>query len=87
MSSVGLYSTDGIEPSRRMAYWNDRASECIVPLVSDATDVDSFRGSIRQGVIGDLTLAEVYSEAQIVRHTGAHVARTRVPLFFRAVAG
>ena len=82
MSSVGLYSTDGIEPSRRMAYWNDRASECIVPLVSDATDVDSFRGSIRQGVIGDLTLAEVYSEAQIVRHTGAHVARTKVPLFF-----
>jgi AraC-like DNA-binding protein len=82
MSRVGLYSTDDIERSRRMAYWNDRASECIVPLVSDATDVDSFRGSIRQGVIGDMTLAEVYSEAQIVRHTGAHVARTRVPLFF-----
>jgi AraC-like DNA-binding protein len=82
MSRVGVYSTDGIEPSRRMAYWNDRASECIVPLVSDVNDVDSFRGSIRQGAVGDVMLAEVYSEAQIVRHTGAHVARTRVPLFF-----
>jgi AraC-like DNA-binding protein len=82
MARVESYSTDGIETSRRTTYWNDRASECIVPLVSDPTDLDRFSGTIRRSTIGELLFIDVSSEAQVVRHTREHAARTRTPLFF-----
>ncbi len=82
MVRVESYSTDGIESSRRTTYWNDRASECIVPLVSDPTDLDRFRGSIRRSTVGESMFIDVSSEAQVVRHTREHAARTRTPLFF-----
>jgi AraC-like DNA-binding protein len=44
--------------------------------------VRSFAGSLTRGRIGELTVAEVYSEAQWVRHSRLHVARTRAPMFF-----
>jgi AraC-like DNA-binding protein len=82
MGRVDSYSTDGIEASRRANYWNDRASECIVPLVSEPNDVDRFHGSIRRSAVGGLTFIDVWSEAQVVHHTREHAARTRTPLFF-----
>ncbi len=81
MTKVESYSTDGIESSRRATYWNDRASECIVPLVSEPADRDRFRGSIRRSEVGDLAFIDASSEAQVVRHTREHAARTRTPLF------
>jgi len=82
MGRVESYSTDGIESSRRAAFWNDRASECIVPLVSEPEDLDRFYGSLRRGTVGELTFIDAWSEAQVVRHTREHAARTRSPLFF-----
>jgi len=82
MGRVESYSTDGIEPSRRASYWNDRASECIVPLVSEPDDLDRFHGSIRRSAVGGLTFIDVWSEAQVVHHTRDHAARMRTPLFF-----
>jgi AraC-like DNA-binding protein len=82
MGTVESYSTDGVESSRRAAYWNDRASECIVPLVSQPDDPDRFHGSIRRSTVGELTFIDVWSEAQVVRHTREHAARTRSPVFF-----
>ena len=72
----------GLDPRRKLSYWNERATESFSPLVSDPADIRSFNGSISRTRIGDMTIAEVYSDAQIVRHSRAHVARTRSSVFF-----
>ena len=82
MAPIVSFSTAGLDPRRKLAFWNEHACESFSPLVSDPVDIRSFHGSIARTTIGDLTLAEVYSEAQLVRHSRAHVARTRSPLFF-----
>src|ERR1700691_1985901 len=82
MAPIVSFSTAGLDPRRKLAFWNDHACESFSPLVSDPVDIRSFNGSIARTTIGDMTLAEVYSEAQVVRHSRAHVARTRDALFF-----
>jgi len=82
MVPMQSFTTSGLEPHRRLAYWNARAGESFSPLVSDPADLRSFHGSIERTAIGDLSLAEACSEAQTVRHSRAHVARTRGSLFF-----
>jgi AraC-like DNA-binding protein len=82
MVPMQSFSTAGLDPRRRLAYWNERAGESFSPLVSDPADIGSFHGSIERTAIGDLSLAEAYSEAQTVHHSRAHVARTRGSLFF-----
>ena len=82
MAHIESFTTAGLDPRRKLAFWNDRACESFSPLVSDPVDIRTFNGSIARTAIGDMTLAEVYSEAQTVRHSRAHVARTRNSLFF-----
>ncbi|HEY6452277.1 MAG TPA: helix-turn-helix domain-containing protein [Steroidobacteraceae bacterium] len=82
MTQIVSFSTAGIEPRRKLACWNECASESFSPLVSDPADIHTFNGSIARTAIGGLTLADVYSDAQIVRHSRVHVTRTRSPLFF-----
>jgi AraC-like DNA-binding protein len=82
MAYIESFSTVGLDPRRKLAFWNDRASESFSPLVSEPKDIQVFHGSIVRGSVGDMSLAEVYSEAQIVRHSRSHVARTRNAMFF-----
>jgi AraC-like DNA-binding protein len=83
MAQLESFSTVGMEdPRRRLTFWNDIACDSFTPIVSDPVDISSFAGSIVRGRIGDLTVAEAYSEAQLVRHSRLHVARTRAPMFF-----
>jgi AraC-like DNA-binding protein len=82
MTQIVSFSTAGLDPRRKLACWNEHACESFSPLVSDPADLRTFNGSIARTAIGDLTLADVYSEAQIVRHSRVHVVRTRSPLFF-----
>src|SRR5260221_12735881 len=82
MAHIESFSTAGLDPRRKLAFWNDRASESFSPLVSEPEDIRAFNGSIVRGSIGDMTLAEVYSDAQIVRHSRSHVARTKDSMFF-----
>src|SRR5258708_21929785 len=82
MSHIESFSTIGLEPRRKLAFWNDRASESFSPLMSEPEDIRVFNGSTALGSIGDMTLAEVYSDAQIVRHSRSHVARTKDSMFF-----
>src|SRR5258706_10528256 len=82
MAQIESFSTVGLDPGRKLAFWNDGARESFSPLVSEPEDIRVFRGSIVRGSIGDMTLAEVYSDAQIVRHSRSHVARTRDWMFF-----
>ena len=82
MAHIESFSTAGLDPRRKLAFWNDRASESFSPLVSEPKDIRVFNGSIVRGSVGDMSLAEVYSEAQIVRHSRSHVARTKDAMFF-----
>lgn len=71
-----------MDPRRKLALWNDRLSESLTPLVSDPVDVREFNGSISQVLIDGMSLADVYSDAQIVRHSRYHVSRTKQPTIF-----
>jgi hypothetical protein len=82
VAAIVSFSTAGLDLRRKLASWNDQASESFAPLVSDPADLRTFNGSIARTTIGELTMTEIYSEAQLVRHSRAHVARTRSPLFF-----
>jgi hypothetical protein len=82
MASIESFSTIGMDPLRKLAFWNDRACESFSPLVSDPADIRTFNGSISRTTLGDISLAEVYSEPQTVRHSRSHVARTRSSMFY-----
>src|SRR6266702_1665162 len=82
MAHIESFSTAGLDPRRKLAFWNDRASESFSPLVCEPKDIRVFNGSIVRGTVGDMTLSEVYSDAQIVRHSRSHVARTKDSMFF-----
>ena len=82
MAHIESFSTIGLDPRRKLAFWNDCASESFSPLVSEPEDIRVFNGAITRGSIGNMTLAEVYSDAQIVRHSRSHVARTKDSMFF-----
>jgi AraC-like DNA-binding protein len=82
MGQLESFSTAGMDPRRKLTFWNDLACNSFTPIVSDPVDVRSFTGWLKRGKIGELTVAEVFSEAQLVRHSRLHVARTRAPMFF-----
>jgi len=55
MAQLESFSTIGLDPRRKLAFWNDRASESFSPLVSEPEDIRVFNGSIVRGSIGDMT--------------------------------
>ena len=82
MAHLETFSTIGLHPRRKLEYWNDTASASFTPMVTDPVDPRAFTGLLTRSRVGDLTVAEVYSDAQIVRHAHTHVARSRLPVFF-----
>jgi len=82
MTQLETFSTAGLEPRRKIEFWNDTACASFTPIVSDPVDPRNFTGKLTRTTLGDMRLGEVYSDAQLVRHLSAHVARTRAPMFF-----
>lgn len=82
MGQLESFTTAGMDPRRKLSFWNDIACDSFTPIVSDPVDVRTFTGSLTRGRIGELTVAEAFSEAQLVRHSRIHVARTRAAMFF-----
>lgn len=82
MTQLETFSTAGLEPRRKIEFWNDTACASFTPIVSDPVDLRNFNGRLTRTLLGDMRLGEVYSDAQTVRHLRAHVARTRAPMFF-----
>jgi AraC-like DNA-binding protein len=82
MSRVECFSTEGLDPQRKMERWNHYATDCFNPLVSVPADAGAFSGSIARTSLSDITVAHVSSGAQVVHHSKAHVARTRRSMFF-----
>ena len=82
MTQLETFSTAGLEPRRKIEFWNDAACDSFTPIVSDPVDLRSFLGCLTRTKVGELRVAEVYSDPQLVRHLRSHVARTRLPYFF-----
>jgi len=82
MIQLESFTTAGLDPRRKMELWNDAACASFTPLVSDPADPRSFSGQLSRTRLGDVSLAEVYSDAQTVRHTRFHVAHSRAAMFF-----
>ena len=82
MTQLETFSTAGLEPRRKIEFWNDAACASFTPIVSDPLDLRNFNGRLTRTKLGDIRLGEVYSDAQTVRHLRAHVARTRAAMFF-----
>ena len=82
MTQLETFSTAGLEPRRKIEFWNDAACASFTPIVSEPVDLRNFNGRLTRTQLGDMRLGEVYSEAQTVRHLRSHVARTRAAMFF-----
>jgi AraC-like DNA-binding protein len=82
VSHLETFSTAGLDPRRKIELWNDAASASFTPLVSDPVDPRTFQGRLARTHVGDLSTTEVYSDAQRVRHSHSHVARSRLSMFF-----
>ena len=82
MAHIESFTTAGLDPRRKVAFWNDHISESLTPMVSDPTDARVFEGSISRVAIGDMSLSEVCSGAQRVYHSKYHASRAKQPTIF-----
>ncbi|MEJ1966965.1 MAG: helix-turn-helix domain-containing protein [Gammaproteobacteria bacterium] len=82
MAHLETFSTAGMDPRRKVEYWNDTACASFTPISSDPLDPRTFTGHLSRTRVGELSAAEVFSEAQKVRHSHSHVARSQLSLFF-----
>ena len=73
MTQLETFSTAGLEPRRKLEFWNDAACASFTPIVSDPVDPRSFTGRLTRTKLGDMRLGEVYSDAQMVRHLQEHM--------------
>lgn len=80
--TLETFSTLGLPPRRKLEFWNETACASFTPIISDPADIRTFDGSLARMKLGELSLAEVASDPQVVRHLQAHVACTRTPMFF-----
>ncbi len=82
MSQVESFSTAGLDLRRKLEYWNDAVCATFANNLSDPLDLRSFCGKLSRTDLGEIRLAEVYSDAQTVRHSRTHAARSRGATFF-----
>jgi AraC-like DNA-binding protein len=81
-SRFETFATDGLEPGRRLEFWNEIACNTFTPVVSDPLDLTTFAASLTRTQIGALRVAEVRSEPNLIRHTLSQVARSQEAVFF-----
>ena len=74
MATVESFSTAAPDPRRKFTCPDDRGS--------GSFSAWAFEAGIVRAAFGELSFAEVRSQAQTVRHPGPHVARSRSSLFF-----
>src|SRR5262245_45599381 len=80
--ALETFSTFGLDARRKIEYWNDSVCASFTPNSSAPADLRAFNGHIARTAVGDLTAAEVYSDAQAVQHTRSHVMRSKRAMFF-----
>jgi AraC-like DNA-binding protein len=82
MGIFETFATDGVEPGRRLEFWNEIACNTFTPVVSDPVDLPTFSASLTRTQIGALRISEVRSEPATIRHTLSQVARSQASSYF-----
>jgi AraC-like DNA-binding protein len=82
MSVFETFATDGVEPPRRLEFWNEIACNTFTPVVADPVDVSTFSACLTRTQIGGLRISEVRSAPATIRHTLSEVARSQQSCFF-----
>jgi AraC-like DNA-binding protein len=77
MSHTETLSTDGVQPRKRVEFWNDVACDALTAQCAQPTSPLTFCGRMTRGDIGDLRFVEFNSDAAVVRRSRAHIARSR----------
>ncbi len=75
------WSTRGLSPSRKLAYWNALSSESIAAMEVVPRDARAFEGEMLREAVGPLTVIDVRSAAVRLAHTRAHVRRLDAPSY------
>ena len=54
MTQLETFSTAGLEPRRKIEFWNDAACASFTPIVSDPLDLRNFNGQLTRAKLGDI---------------------------------
>ncbi len=76
MNQREVLSTDTVQPRRRVEYWNVAACESLTLQAAEPLNPNTFSGRLIRADVGDLRFVEFNSEAAVVRHSRAHIARS-----------
>jgi AraC-like DNA-binding protein len=76
MNQREMLSTDTVQPRRRVEYWNDAACESLTQQTAEPLSPQTFSGRLIRADVGDLRFVEFNSDAAVVRHSRAHIARS-----------
>lgn len=76
MNQREVLSTDTVLPQRRVEFWNDAACESLTQQVAEPLNPRNFSGRLVRADVGDLRFVEFWSDAAVVRHSRAHIARS-----------
>jgi AraC-like DNA-binding protein len=71
-----VLSTDTVHPRRRVEFWNDAACQSLTQQTAEPLNPQTFSGRMVRADIGDLRFVEFNSDAAVVRHSRAHIARS-----------
>lgn len=85
MAELQTYSTSGIEPRRRVDYWNHLACTALTPLAASPLNRRDFSGRLARAEIGPVRLVDVESDPATVYHSRLHIARAPEPVFLLCV--
>jgi AraC family transcriptional regulator, positive regulator of tynA and feaB len=81
IAGLERFSTLGVNLQHRVDYWNQICGK-YTPMETTPVDVRTFAPSLTRGAVGSLRFTEASWSPAIVRHSSAHVARTREACFY-----
>lgn len=82
MIQLEALSASGLAPPHKIECWNDIAWANFSSPRADAANGTDFTERLTRAINSPLRIAEVYSDPQIVRHTRAQVASTKLHIYF-----
>jgi AraC family transcriptional regulator, positive regulator of tynA and feaB len=81
MPQLQTYSTAGLEPRRRIDYWNGLACHSITQLVISPLNRRDFSGRLARTEVGPIRLVDIESDPAVVHHSRRHIAQSLDPVF------
>ncbi len=74
MARIDVVSTDGLSGRKKVEYWNDLATNAMMAMTADPTDIATFCGRMKRVDVGAVTAVEIFSHGARVERSPAHVA-------------